>query len=259
MTKTGVEPRKRISAPSCRNLSFLTIAAAVISVTAAARTAAAQMKNCGASVGLWPDGAPQCLNDHDTLGDPTAACCCRRSPPETDPEVWTGACTLRKGGLLVLTTGLRLDYFDGRRELVQGVANVSVDPAWQAGPIVGSFKLEILGGAELTTEGNASAELALDGSRVSLRADTGRAVLTHRLNTVNLVVEPGQAVSLDPAKPETWVNAQVYGHAGARCPDQVSGCSAQPRPFGGPSAILVLLCALIAWLARAKRLRPGRG
>lgn len=252
MTNTGAPPLRRVGALLCRSYYLLIIAAAVVSATAAARTAAAQTKNCGTAVGLWPDGAPQCLNDSTTSGDPAAACCCRETPPGVAPEVWTGSCTLRKGGLKVTTTGMRLDHADGRRELVVGAAKVEADLAWQAGSVVESFKLEILGGAELTTEGEASAELASDGSRVALRADAGRAVLTHRLTTVALVVEPGKVVNLDPAEPETWGN-QVEGEVGSEEPPSM-GCSAQPRPNGGlPQFALLLLLAAGLRVRRRKR------
>lgn len=258
MTNTGASfPRKRVGALLCRSFRFLLIAAAGTSVTAAARTAAAQTKNCGAFVGLWPDGAPQCLKDSNTTeGFDGAACCCRQSPPGVDPEVWTGGCTLFKGGLIVRTSGLRLDHADGRRELVEGMAVVETDPNWQ-GKVSGIFRLEILGGAEMTTKGRASARLAQDGSQVGLRADEGMAVLTHRLHAATLVVEPGQEVTLDPAEPKTWAQVQVEGEAGDKSP-LASGCSAQPRHDGHLSQVALLLFVIV-WLARVTRLRRRRG
>lgn len=260
MVKTGrQEPRKRFFAPLYQVLFLLLIVAAGTSVTAATRTAVAQTKSCGVSVGLWPDGAPQCLNDANIDGA-AGDCCCRQSPPGVDPEIWTGECTLYKGGLVIQTSGIRLDHADGRRELVEGEASMKEDPNWQ-GDSLGTFRLEILGGAELTTKGGASAVLAHDGSKVALRADFGQAVLTHRRYAITLVVEPGLELDVDPSYPETWL-PQAEGKEGSEPKFEATGCSAQPRHMGGGLPyVLLLFVPLVLIVARrsAGGVQTGRG
>lgn len=246
MNRKAQQPRKGLVALLCLRKSPLAAAAFMV-MAAASGIAKAETKSCGSVVGLWPDGAPQCLDGATPGTDGTTACCCRQSPPSVDPEVWTGECTLVKGGLIVRTKGTRLDHADGRRELVDGVAVVETDPSWLGGSVVKPFKLELLGGAELRTSGRANAVLAPDGFSLGLRAEAGQAMLSHRLRAVApLVLQPGQEATLDPADPETWAQARVEGDA---------GCSAQPRQTGElPQALLVALAVL---LARRQRRRRG--
>lgn len=250
MNKKAHKPRQTLRRAAglvallCLRLSPLT-APPLMVVAGASGTAKAEVKNCGDAVGLWPDGAPQCLSGSTDVVVSAVACCCRTTPPSADPEVWTGECVLAKGGLIVTTNGFRLDHSDGRRELVEGVALVETDPFWR-GPVSGVFRLEILGGAELTTTGRASAELARDGDSLRLRAEAGRAMLTHRTTPQKkpVVVQPGWEVTLDPADPEAWAQVQVSGEA---------GCSAPPSDRGGlPQALLVVLAFLLAGRRRRR-------